>query len=496
MQRLQQATRLNDMKTILQSVTLGLSGSLLLRTVNWAAIATLATVQALSLPVQAAILETWKFDPKTGQVEIQLPEGVTPRLVVLSDPGRLVLDLPETEVGINVTELYETGLVRQVSLTQFEEKTARITIEFAPGVVLDRQEVELKAVGVENAWIVRPAIVAVPEPTPELPLTPSEAPQTASAPAVTPPQTPAKNDDQPVVGSAADLEGATAQEKTTAPPPATALPAFTLPRSIQPVLPNPQPERAADVEIVSVGLGRSGKVEFIADPLLEGESFESREQVDAADVPAPSLSTGDEIRFGEPLPTAQANSQIATRPRSIEQRPPNIVLLKGTQLVLVYPNPNDVRLPTQLERQDVLLLQGGIVDRDGNYIAPPDTPVIGRFETGSAGSRFIAEAINLEGRSIPFKAESDWIDGTLEADTGNILLNSGIGGLGVFLLSGLSGIGLILGAIGGAAVGLVTSPQPTTLQPGQVIEVRLVEDLRQSEFIYKDPVSRDGLLPD
>ncbi|NJK38875.1 MAG: hypothetical protein HC835_06990 [Oscillatoriales cyanobacterium RM2_1_1] len=131
---------------------------------------------------------------------------------------------------------------------------------------------------------------------------------------------------------------------------------------------------------------------------------------------------------------------------------------------------------------------------------PPDTPVVGRFETGSRGSRFIAEAINLEGRSIPFKAESDWIDGTREPDAGNILLDSGIGGLGIFLLSGLSGIGLLAGAAAGAIFGFATSPQPTTLVPGQVVEVQLTEDLRQSEFFLPDPLVETGrpreLLPD
>ncbi|NJK38874.1 MAG: AMIN domain-containing protein [Oscillatoriales cyanobacterium RM2_1_1] len=322
-------------------------------------LASFAAWQTLAPSAQAAILQNWKFDPRTGQLEVQLREGVTPRLVVLSQPGRLVLDLPETEIGVTVTELYETGLVRQVSLTQFEEKTARITIEFAPDVILDQEEIELREVGVENSWIVRPGIVsAAPLPEPEV--LPLQSPQATPTSEAEPPTG--------TTGTAEDLGVLTPEPQPISPPSTPDLNTpFSIPRPITPVIPNPQPQRESDVEIISVGLGRSSEVESIVDPVLSGELFGSGTSSETE--PEPDLPTAsparvrEDIVFGQPLPLTQAPSTTSNRPPSINQRPPNIVLLEGTQLVLVYPNPGDTRLPAKRDRQEVMLLQGGIVDR-------------------------------------------------------------------------------------------------------------------------------------
>ncbi|MEG4107979.1 hypothetical protein [Microcoleus sp. S13_C5] len=52
----------------------------------------------------------------------------------------------------------------------------------------------------------------------------------------------------------------------------------------------------------------------------------------------------------------------------------------------------------------------------------------------------------------------------------------------MFLLSGFSGIGLLAGAAAGAATTYVAAPQPATIQPGQILQVQLTEDLPQFGF--------------
>ncbi len=462
-----------------------LYGNLVWQTSSWIVLTTVATSltsPALHLSAQAAMIEEWKIDPDTGKVEVLLPEGVQPRLSVLSQPARLVLDLPNTEVGINVTERYESGLVRQVSLTQSEPGVARITVDFVSGVVLDPQDTDLRPIGIENLWVLRPTIQAFPEPQPTL-----EPSQTAASP---------QSIDQVEAapeGSAVDLEGLEAQTPPTSPftpqtqPPVIQQSQTTPPvyNPNQPVLPNQQPQPVPSVEILNVPVDDPSQASLITNPFQEpppppGETPITQPITQVQPTPQ------EPIEFGQPLPRSSDSSNTAVSLRTIDRRPPNILLTSGTRVILQYPPPNEVRLRSKPERQDVLLLQRGIVDRDGNYIVPPDTPVVGRFETSRRGSRFVAEAINLEGRSIPFKAQSEWIDGSLEANPKNILLDSGIGGVGIFLLSGFSGIGLLAGAVGGAAFGLFTSPQPTTLQPQQVIEVQLTEDFRQSEFLVQD----------
>ena len=130
-----------------QSIILG---RLWLRLVSSVTIAAIAPIALISSSVQAAVVEDWKLNPNTATVEVILPEGIIPQLSVLPQPGRFVLDLPQTEVGVNVTEFYEDSLVRQVSLTQIDNQTARLIVDFAPGVVLDAQAIELQQIGLEN----------------------------------------------------------------------------------------------------------------------------------------------------------------------------------------------------------------------------------------------------------------------------------------------------------------------------------------------------------
>jgi hypothetical protein len=111
-------------------------------------------------------------------------------------------------------------------------------------------------------------------------------------------------------------------------------------------------------------------------------------------------------------------------------------------------------------------------------IVPANTPVIGRFETSNLGSRFVAEAIQVNGHNIPLAASSEPIGGRRQRPSDRSLLgNTGIGGLALFLLSGFSGIGLLVGAAAGVGTTYVASPQPATIQPGQILQVQLTEDL-------------------
>ncbi len=455
------------------SVVSVLYGSLLIRTSGTIALAAMVSSSTLSLPVYAAILEDWKIDPSTGIVEVLLPEGVRPRLSVGTEPPRLVVDLPNTEIGVNLTERFESGVISQVSFTQSEPELAQITINFAPGVVLDEQEIDFRPIGIENLWVLRPTIIDRREPAPTFPI----AKQTEDTATV---DQSVDQVDQTPSESAADLEITEPEE--TPPQPTSPPPGFRSPQTVdQTFIPTPQPVPSSDIEAVRIPLGGTNQVEFFTDPLFQPPPPPPTITTQAQPNPLPPAE--GTIPFGQPLPrTSQPQSTISSR--TIDQRPPSVLLPAGTQLTLRYPNPNEVRLKDKPERQDVLILQGGIVDQEGNYIIPPDTPIVGYFETSSKGSRFQVEAINLEGRSIPIQGESGWIPGRLDPEPKNVLRDTGIGGLGLFLLTGFTGVGLLVGALGGAAVGLATSPQPTTLQPEQVIEVRLSEDLRQSQFVY------------
>ena len=183
------------------------------------------------------------------------------------------------------------------------------------------------------------------------------------------------------------------------------------------------------------------------------------------------------LTFGEPLPRGRSNAALQAEAGAN-------VLLPGHGISLLYPGTEALRLArAKPRREEVLLLQGGIFDSRGNTIVPANTPVIGRFETTNLGSRFVVEAISLNGRNIPLLALSHPPAGRRQQpDDRSLLRNTGIGGLALFLLSGFSGIGLLAGATAGAATTYVAAPQPATIQPGQILQVQLTEDLPQLGF--------------
>ncbi len=404
--------------------------------------AAVATVPATLEPANASTVTSWKFDPATNQLEITLPEGTTPTYSLLN-PSQIAVDLPNTEIGVDATQLYPQGRVRSVGVSQLQPGTARILVNLAPGVGFSAGQVQFQRIGVENRWVLRPSI----EPTRSV-----ETAETQPQRAIQVPQ------NQPPADS-----NSTAATEIDRPDPPTSLNPAT--NSSQPPTPNDQ-IRPLRVPLVNVRLDGGSGVKGTAVPGLAP-------QITAADAPQQRTLT-----FGEPLPRGRSNARLQAVAGA------DVLLPAGTELSLLYPGAQALRLArAKPSREEVMLLQGGILDSRGNTIVPANTPVIGRFETTNLGSRFVVEAISLNGRNIPLFARSEPVEGRRKQPSDRSLLrNTGIGGLALFLLSGFSGIGLLAGAAGGVATTYVAAPQPATIQPGQILQVQLTEDFPQFGF--------------
>ncbi|MEG4204952.1 AMIN domain-containing protein [Microcoleus sp. Pol7_A1] len=407
-----------------------------------AVVAAVAAVPAAQQPANASTVTSWQFDPATNQLEITLPEGTIPTYSLLN-PNQIAVDLPNTEIGVDATQLYPQGTVRSVGVSQLQPGTARILVNLAPGVGFSAGKVQFQRSGVENRWVLRPSI----EPTPIV-----ETSETQPQPAIQVPQNQQPTD-----------SNSTGAPKVDRPDPATSLNLAT--NSSQPPTPNDQ-IRPLRVPLVNVSLDGGSGVQGTAVPRLAP-------QITAADAPQQRTLT-----FGEPLPRGRSNAVLQAAAGA------NVLLPAGTELSLLYPGAEALRLArAKPSREEVLLLQGGILDSRGNTIVPANTPVIGRFETTNLGSRFVVEAISLNGRNIPLFARSEPVGGRRQQPSDRSLLrNTGIGGLALFLLSGFSGIGLLAGAAGGVATTYVAAPQPATIQPGQILQVQLTEDFPQFGF--------------
>ncbi len=464
----------------------------------------ITTFSGLARPVFAAFLTNWFFDPDNNQLQFTLPPGTSPSYSLESKPPRLVVYIPETEVSVNVTELYPAGLVRRVSLYQEQPEQAKVSIDFAPEVVLSTQQVQLKQVGAENTWqlslLVDEAEIIDQGETTNQPLaattTNTEITEEQDSES-TVEATDNQAASQPEQYSVGLMEPDPKEESVLLNPPPSAEPSIPFL-----VVPTDKPSQVRSPVIDAIGnqqpatepseIERSptfpateNQAGFVPPP-PEPNSSETIEtptspatENQVGFVPPPpepnSTTSVDVVPFGEPLPGTSGEQQS-----KVLENNSLILIEEGETLELIYPT-DDVKLPRNIEQQEVLLLQNAIADKSGRIIVPAKTPVVGGFDTNRHGSKFIARAIYINGRFIPFSARSELLRGHRKVN-GKVLAGSSAGGgLGLLLLTG-SGFGFLAGAAIGAGTVVATSPRSVTVKTDDIVEVRLVEDLPKSRF--------------
>ncbi|MGB3309587.1 MAG: N-acetylmuramoyl-L-alanine amidase [Nodosilinea sp.] len=116
----------------------------------------LATLGALvvAAPVRAATLQYWWFDAQTNQLVFTTDGEVQPQAQLLVNPTRIVIDLPNTQLGSTSTSQAVGGAIREVRAGQFDRQTARLVIEVAPGYSLNPQDVRVQGIR-PNQWAVQ-----------------------------------------------------------------------------------------------------------------------------------------------------------------------------------------------------------------------------------------------------------------------------------------------------------------------------------------------------
>lgn len=146
------------------------------------AVAATVSMQIGQQPANASTVPSWQFDPATNELVIILPEGTTPKYSVLN-PSQIAVDLPNTEISVDATQLYPKGLVGSVGVSQFQPGIGRIVMQLAPGFALVPDRTVFQKIGTANRWVLVPSIapssIAQTAATP--PRSTSEVPQDRSA---------------------------------------------------------------------------------------------------------------------------------------------------------------------------------------------------------------------------------------------------------------------------------------------------------------------------
>lgn len=126
----------------------------------------------LSSPVRAANLQYWRFDASRNRLEFTTDSSVQPQAQLISNPVRLVIDLPGITLGRRMQEqLASTPGIRAVRVGQFDTRTTRIVVEMARGYTIDPTQVKFQGIS-PSRWIVQlptPQILERSRPSVETP---------------------------------------------------------------------------------------------------------------------------------------------------------------------------------------------------------------------------------------------------------------------------------------------------------------------------------------
>ncbi|HEY9598792.1 MAG TPA: AMIN domain-containing protein, partial [Cyanophyceae cyanobacterium] len=108
----------------------------------------------LTSPAQAARLVSWRFDTNQNRLVFTTDEGVQPRAQLITNPTRLVIDLPGINLESSVPEQFVGGAIRSVRVGQFDARTTRLVIEFNPGYSINPQQVLFQGIS-PTQWTVQ-----------------------------------------------------------------------------------------------------------------------------------------------------------------------------------------------------------------------------------------------------------------------------------------------------------------------------------------------------
>jgi N-acetylmuramoyl-L-alanine amidase len=126
----------------------------------------------------AARLQSWRFDTNANRLEFTTDENIQPRVQLLPNPVRLVVDLPGVRLDRPTVNQGYSAAVRSIRVGQFDPQMARIVVELSPGYTVDPQQVKVN-INPDASW-------SIDLPTPQWVQTVSEPTSVGSPPLVTP----------------------------------------------------------------------------------------------------------------------------------------------------------------------------------------------------------------------------------------------------------------------------------------------------------------------
>jgi beta-lactamase class A len=114
----------------------------------------LVSLFLVSSIAQADTLSSWQFDRDRAQLTLTTDEEVQPRVRLVANPSRVVIDLPGIVLGDRLQRQLIGAGIQEVRVGQFNADTTRLVIALAPGYTLDPTQVQVTAASA-NQWSVQ-----------------------------------------------------------------------------------------------------------------------------------------------------------------------------------------------------------------------------------------------------------------------------------------------------------------------------------------------------
>jgi beta-lactamase class A len=169
-------------------------------------------VLALSVAFpQAALadtLQSWKVDTRQNRLEFSTDQTVQPIVQLVSNPARVVIDLPGirwTQPKINQPQ---GGAIKSLRIAKFEPSVTRIVMDLATGTTIDPNQVVVQTQA-GSRWSIQ-----LPAAQPASPLTIGALPQNINVPIAPPPPAPTMSQRVPLGKPMAWLQQRLASLKT------------------------------------------------------------------------------------------------------------------------------------------------------------------------------------------------------------------------------------------------------------------------------------------
>ncbi len=158
----------------------------------------------------------------------------------------------------------------------------------------------------------------------------------------------------------------------------------------------------------------------------------------------------------------------------------------GTLMPVVSTAPDRLLIAPNETRPISMIVQNPIRNDRGDIVVPYGSRVDGRFEPAAGGTRFVAETVIIDNQVYSLSAQSNVIADVKDprhTSTGQVVQDAAIGaaaGAILGLITGDRAIAteeLLAAGVAGSAIGNVTAPRVSIIDPNQPINLQLGQDL-------------------